>query len=145
MARRRGLGRHRRARPLALDALAAFGDIDLGDLPLRLQPGLAYLASDWPVDELIKLRLSGAAPESFAFDPEDVCLEVRGARGDFRINRLAPAPSPSARAAAGGSARHALAGGETAEPTSIPARRWPPLFAENLVTAIDALKTERPT
>ncbi len=59
----------------------------------------------WPVDELVKLYLSDAAPERFSLDPADIYLEIRGARGAFQINRLPPgayafrAALPTGRAA----------------------------------------------
>ena len=53
-----------------------------------LQPGLHYLHASWPVDDLIKLYLTDTAPDRFVLAPADVWIEIRGARGEFRINRL---------------------------------------------------------
>jgi hypothetical protein len=59
---------------------------------LRFQGGVSYYKANWPVDELLKLYLTDAAPERLTFDPEPVSLEIRGSRGEFRIQRLAEAP-----------------------------------------------------
>ncbi len=53
-----------------------------------LQPGTRYLRSSWCVDELIKTYLSETAPEQFAVEQSQACIEVRGARGALRIARL---------------------------------------------------------
>lgn len=74
--------------PLALAALSEAKPERLADVTVALQPGLHYLAARWPVDDLIKLFLSDEAPERYAFDAEDVFLEVRGARGAFSMARL---------------------------------------------------------
>ena len=58
------------------------------DMRLALQPGLRYLKTSWPVDELIKLYLTETAPNQLEFAPADVWIEVRGARGAFQLNRL---------------------------------------------------------
>lgn len=79
------------ATPLQLDAMGAVEDIPLEALHLRFQRGMAYLALDWPVDELVKLHLQGTAPERLEFAAERVFLELRGARGAFAMRRLDPA------------------------------------------------------
>jgi hypothetical protein len=56
-----------------------------------LQPGVHYLHQEWATDELISLYLADTAPDRFVLDPGDVWLELRGARGELRINRLAHA------------------------------------------------------
>jgi hypothetical protein len=60
----------------------------LPDLTLLLQPGVRYLAVEWPVDELMKLYLAQTAPEHLSFEPALVWLEIRGARGEFSLTRL---------------------------------------------------------
>ena len=75
---------------VGLDAMTAFEDADLEDLRLRLQPGVAHMTAEWPVDDIVKLRLSGDAPETYEFRPAEVRLEIRGARGAFAIDRLEP-------------------------------------------------------
>jgi hypothetical protein len=73
---------------LTIDAFAMIEADELVDLRLKLQPGLRYCAAAWPVDDLIRLYLSDAAPERHEFESADVHLEICGARGEFRIERL---------------------------------------------------------
>ena len=73
--------------PLGMQSLADHCD-HLADVELVGQPGLRYLASPWPVDELMKLYLTGAAPEQYALSAADVWLEICGARGAIRFDRL---------------------------------------------------------
>jgi hypothetical protein len=61
---------------------------ELPDTVLKLQSGVRYLQGSWPIDELMKLYLTEAAPDCFEFEPADAWIEVRGARGEFQINRL---------------------------------------------------------
>ena len=72
---------------LSRDAAVGLGD-DLVDAVLTLQRGAPYLRSSWPVDALLRLYLTNAALDSLQFSPEEVWLEVRGARGRFHVNRL---------------------------------------------------------
>ena len=68
-----------------------FSDVAPQRLPklrLTLQPGLRYLKASWPVDELMKLYLTETAPHQLELAPADVWIEVRGARGEFQLNRL---------------------------------------------------------
>ena len=74
--------------PLTLERLASIEASELPDHRLSLQPGLRYFTAGWPVDELISQYLSGTAPERYAFDPTEVRLEISGARGEFRIERV---------------------------------------------------------
>lgn len=60
----------------------------LADVTLVLQSGLCYLRVSWPVDTLMKLYLTDSAPESLEFQPEETWIEICGARGEFRMNRL---------------------------------------------------------
>jgi hypothetical protein len=72
-------------------ALEQFSQIDVNELTAALctlQPGLHYLHASWPVDDVMQLYLTDTAPDRFALAPADVWIEVRGARGEFRINRL---------------------------------------------------------
>jgi hypothetical protein len=52
------------------------------------QTGVSYLHASWPVDQLLKIYLSEEAPDEFKLEPEDVWMEVRGARGEFQVIRL---------------------------------------------------------
>ena len=78
------------AQAIGLDALAKVEPAHLAEISLTLQPGLAYVASGWPVDELVHLRHQANAPEQLAFQPRPTNLELRGARGRFAIRRLDP-------------------------------------------------------
>ncbi len=73
---------------VAITELTAWPVERLPDLGLRLQPGAAYLLSEWPVDDLVRIRLSEGPPDQRRFDALPVALEVRGARGAFGIGRL---------------------------------------------------------
>jgi hypothetical protein len=73
---------------LSLDAFSTFEINTLMDTCLTLQSGLRYLHASWPVDDLMKLRLTDTAPAEYRLEPADVWLEVAGARGAFRIDRL---------------------------------------------------------
>ena len=61
----------------------------LPDASLTLQSGLHYLHANWPVDQLMTMYLTNTTPDEFKLEPADVWIEVRGARGEFRVNRLA--------------------------------------------------------
>jgi hypothetical protein len=71
------------------DAFRAIAPELLPDQTLLLQPGVRYLAAEWPVDDLMKLYLAETAPEYLSFEPAAVWLEIRGARGEFSLTRLA--------------------------------------------------------
>jgi hypothetical protein len=75
-------------RALALEVFSRFEANTLMHTCLTLQSGLRYLHASWPVDELMKLYLADTAPAEYRLAPADVWLEVRGARGEFQINRL---------------------------------------------------------
>jgi Putative DNA-binding domain len=89
--------------PRALAALAPFPAETLADVALRLQPGLAYVSAAWPIDELLRLFLSdAAAPDRYVLEPADIWLEIGGARGEFRFERLDAAEFAFRRALAEG-------------------------------------------
>lgn len=75
-------------RCFTLAELTEVGTDRLPDTVLRFQPGVCYRGVSWPIDDLLKLYLTESAPDRYAFEPCDVWLEVRGARGEFRIDRL---------------------------------------------------------
>jgi hypothetical protein len=58
------------------------------DTVLMLQSGLHYIEASWPVDELMKLYLTEKVPDYFELSPADAWIEVRGARGEFQLNRM---------------------------------------------------------
>jgi putative DNA-binding protein len=72
----------------ALEVFFGFKINTLMDTGLTLQAGLRYLHASWPVDDLMKLYLTDTAPAQYRLEPADVWLEVRGAPGEFRIDRL---------------------------------------------------------
>jgi hypothetical protein len=76
------------ARCLTLAEMTEVGTDRLPDIMLRLQPGVRYRGASWPIDDLLKLYLTESAPDRYLFEPCDVWLEVRGARGEFQIDRL---------------------------------------------------------
>jgi hypothetical protein len=123
--------------PLSIEALAKIAPERLADCALVLQPGLHYLAAPWPVDDLLKLFLSDAAPESYALEAEDVLLEVRGARGAFSTTRLDAGTFAFRRALArgatiGSAAEQAL----DADPTFDAGHGLVQLIAAGLATAV---------
>lgn len=73
------------------DDLAAVAADDLADAALTIQPGTHYAHAEWPIDELMTLYLSDAAPAQFALADTEVWIEVRGARGSLRFSRLTAA------------------------------------------------------
>jgi len=77
--------------PVTLKEVSTIQAEALPDTLLELQPGLHYLSTLWPVDELMELYLSETVPEHFELLPAKVRLEVRGARGEFHFSRLDPA------------------------------------------------------
>jgi hypothetical protein len=122
---------------LGIAALGAVAPDALLDAGLELQPGLVYLQSGWPVDDLIHLRLGGAPPERLRFEPQRVYLELRGGRGQFALQRLSSAEYAFRRALREGrrfatAAEHALGADPAFDLSAALAR----LFAEGLAVAI---------
>lgn len=74
--------------PLPWTELAACGAERLIDSRLAMQPGVHYVRAGWCIDELMQTYLSGVAPERFVLVDADTRIEVRGARGTFRLVRL---------------------------------------------------------
>jgi hypothetical protein len=62
----------------------------LAESGLRLQPSLAYLRLDWPLDELLSFYLSDEHPAEYALMSRTTWLELRGARGSLNLRRLRP-------------------------------------------------------
>jgi Putative DNA-binding domain len=77
--------------PVSGEELSSIATETLPETRLELQPGLHYLTASWPVDELMELYLSETVPDRFALCPAEVRIEIRGARGEFQLNRLDPA------------------------------------------------------
>jgi putative DNA-binding protein len=120
--------------------------IDAGELPdhhLILQAGLRHCTAAWPIDDLIKHYLSAAAPERYAFSAIDVRLEIRGARGEFRIERLARPEFVFRSAIAGGATIGAAAERALdADATFDPGQALLRLVCAGLVIAIDKPETK---
>jgi hypothetical protein len=74
--------------PLDPSVFSAIAAELLPDKFLTLQTGVHYLQTCWRVDELMTVYLADNAPDQFELTPADVWIEVRGARGEFQINRL---------------------------------------------------------
>jgi hypothetical protein len=84
------LGAHPAA--VSLPYLSQFADLEwhLGRLALATDEtaNVQYVHLDWALDELIGLYLTDVSPDEFALRQEHVWLEIRGLRGDLRMNRL---------------------------------------------------------
>jgi hypothetical protein len=73
---------------LKLDEVAGLDPETLCDATLVIQGGVRYLASAWPVDDLMKTYLADSAPDRLQLAPGDFRFEIRGSRGAFQINRI---------------------------------------------------------
>jgi hypothetical protein len=71
-----------------LQTLATCDPVRLPGARLTLQPGAEYVGLDWSLDELIRFYLTDDAPNQYALRSEPVWLELRGCRGELRLNRL---------------------------------------------------------
>jgi hypothetical protein len=105
--------------PLAWANLASVGAERLLGCAICLQPGVRYLRSHWRVDELMKMYLSESMPERFAVEQSPACIEVCGARGVLRIERMERAPFAF---------RSALAAGRSIGDAAARALRYEPSF-----------------
>lgn len=123
--------------PLPIAALASVPEADLPDVTLTLQPGLRFLAAEWPVDTLIALYLGGDPPDRFVLEPEQVWLQFRGARGKFGVERVESAEFAFRRALAGGRSLGAAAEcGLSARGDFDPGAALAAVFATGLVAEI---------
>ena len=123
--------------PRHMEELAAFEPTVLADLILGLQNGLRFLEAPWPVDDLAGLHLTGAAPDRFELQPAVVWLQVRGARGSIRIDRLDAGTFAFRSAIAlglplGAAAERALG----IDPALEPGKALTALFADDLVVSV---------
>lgn len=131
--------------PLEISALAKLDPAALPDVSVTLQPGLVYLQSPWPIDQLVHLRLTGGAPAEHHFEPHETFLELRGSRGRFSMNRQSRADLTF---------RHGLQQGRTFGDAAQPAldvaadfdlgAALVRIFADGLVVAIQHAKGEHP-
>ena len=117
-----------------------FSIIDADALPetvLMLHSGLHYIDASWPVDELMKLYLMETAPDYFELSPDDVWIEVRGARGEFQLNRLDAASFTFRKSVLEGrSIGDAADGALDINPGFDPGPALAALIAEGLITVI---------
>lgn len=120
--------------PVEISSLASIPPAQLPDVQVRLQPGAYYLAADWPVDNLVRVRLSEQPPGSLAFAAQAVSLEVFGSRGQFRIAELDPATFGfRAALSEGDTLGFAVERAMLASPTFDVAHALAALFADGLV------------
>ena len=123
---------------VALHALAAYPQDALADLTLRLQPGVYYLTAGWPVDDLIRLHLEDRASERYGMEPAEIWLEIRGARGAFRMARLDAGTYLFRRALqAGHSIGAAAEAALDADAAFDPGQALAAVMGEGLVTAVE--------
>jgi Putative DNA-binding domain len=71
--------------------LSGFDPGALTDAKVTLQPGVQFLSAQWAIDALMSLYLADQAPDRFTLQAGDAWLELRGSRGELRMNRLAQA------------------------------------------------------
>ena len=107
--------------PVERHELARTRPDDLADAVVTLQAGLHYAAAPWPIDALIQMYLADSSPDSWTLRDDDVRLEIRGARGEFRFARLSAAvfafrSSLACGRTLGDAAGHALAIDEAFDP-----------------------------
>jgi hypothetical protein len=99
---------------------------------------LRYLAAPWPVDDLLNMFLSETAPQQYTLEPENVRLEIRGARGVFSIARLEAGDFAFRQMiAAGWSIGSAAERAAESDPTLDAGAALVTMLTAELVTAID--------
>ena len=74
--------------PMNWSEVASIEPERLLDLNMTLQPGLAYLHSDWGIDELLTMYLEDSQPETYVMSEVDTFVEIRGVRGALSIARV---------------------------------------------------------
>ncbi len=124
----------------ALDVavLATVSPETLLDVVLTVQPGTYYAEAIWPIDELIGLYLSDAAPEQVTLAESPVRIEARGARGKFRFSRIASGDFRFRLAVSQGTPLGAAAERAASCDLSFdPGRALAALFSEGLVSDMD--------
>ena len=77
--------------PLVWSQFVCVGAEGLLGVRLTLQPGLRFVHATWAIDDLMKIYLTGSAPDRFTLADGDTWIEIRGARGEVRFTRLDPA------------------------------------------------------
>lgn len=113
----------------------------LADACLTLQPGTAYVALDWSLDELARFYLAGEAPNQYELRHEPVWLELRGCRGELWLNRLPKGDYVFRQAVADGATlRHAAECAVRADEDFEPGAGMLAMLHECLVTGVAAPK-----
>jgi hypothetical protein len=109
----------------------------LSDAYLTLQPGTAYIALDWPLDELFQFYLSGSAPNRYELRRDAVWLELRGSRGELWFTRLTKGDYQFRRAVADGIAiGHAAESALRVDDSVDPGRALLAMLHAGLVTGL---------
>lgn len=123
--------------PLSMEALVPIDPDLLPDIVIELQPGVRYMSAAWAVDELMAFYLTGSEPERFELLPGEIMLEVRGARGDVRMDRLTPGDLAFRSALAAGQTLGDAAGRALHRDAAFdPGRALTALVTRGLVTGI---------
>jgi hypothetical protein len=123
--------------------LSAFDPGALPDATLTLQPGVRFFSAQWAIDELMSLYLAEEEPDRFALEAGDVWLELRGCRGELRMNRLTHAEFVfRASLAAGQVVGDAALSALEIDPAFDAGRALLTLLDERLVMTIDARRAE---
>lgn len=117
--------------------LSAVDAARIADSPLVFQPGVHYLRLGWGLDGLVSLYLSDTQPESYAIELHETWLELRGARGELRMNRLTRGTFVfRAALLAGGTLGDAAVAALEADPDFDPGTALMAILSEGLVAGI---------
>jgi hypothetical protein len=129
---------------LTLHEFSTLDVMSLSEAGVVLQPGLHYCQADWAIDELMALHLSEAAPDHFPLGSCELWLEVRGARGELRMNRLTRGEFAfRAATAAGRSLVDAAVAALEVDKTFDPGQALLNLVGDGLVVRCDHVPTAR--
>jgi putative DNA-binding protein len=124
--------------PVTVDDLRRMDTHDLAASVVTIQRGTHYAQADWAVDTLISMYLANSSPDSWTLPHEEVHLEARGCRGQFRFARLRASEFAFREALSrghrlGDAAGYALALDDAFDP----GRALLVLLNERLITAIE--------
>jgi Putative DNA-binding domain len=123
--------------------LSGFDPGALTDARIALQPGLQLVNTHWAIDQVMSLYLTDKAPDRFTLQAGDVWLELRGCRGELRMNRLPQVDFVFRSAlAAGQLLGDAALSALEVDPAFDPGRALLNLLDERLVVTIDARRAE---
>ena len=123
--------------PFNVDDLSPLNAEHLAEAAFTMQMGVHYLQTSWAVDELMTMYVTDSAPEEFTLAEDEVRLEIRGARGEFRIGRMNPGDFAFRRGIWSGlSVAEAAGTALDAEPAFEPGLGLTALLADGLVAGI---------